>query len=126
SYTRSSWPLVCIVRRTVCAPSATSAFSPIKSGTSRGATSRRLFATRAPHKFSFTVRADEIHLPGATRAKSAFVTANVCDATQCERGSAFFTCAFQLQPHFHFHSLRAPQIVQRRNRSMDRSVFSVC
>src|SRR5438552_5104672 len=54
----------------------------------------RLFATRSPHKFPFTVRADEIHLPGATRAKSAFVSANVGDTTRCERGSAFFTCAF--------------------------------
>src|SRR5436309_14647253 len=102
-----------------------SAFLLIESGISGGAGSRLFFATRSEHKFAFAVRADEIHLHGATRAKSAFVTANVCDTTRCKRGFAFFTYAFQLQPHFHFHSLRAPQIVQRRNCSLDCSVFSV-
>src|SRR5436853_1469202 len=102
-----------------------SAFLLIESGISGGAGSRLFFTTRPPHKFAFTVRTNELHLPGATRAKSAFVTANVCDSAPCKRGSAFFAYAFQLQPHFYFYSGSALQIVQRRNCSLDCSVFSV-
>src|SRR5437868_15479733 len=79
-----------------------SAFLLIESGISGGAGSRLFFTTRPPHKFAFTVRTNELHLPGATRAKTALVTANVCDSAWCKSSSALFTYAFKLQPHFLF------------------------
>jgi hypothetical protein len=74
-------------------------FSPIESGISASAGSSRLFATRTLYQFALTVRANEIHLAGAVRAKSTFVTANVRHAVWSKRGSAFFTDAFKLQSH---------------------------
>ena len=74
-------------------------FSPIESSISDDGT-RRLFATRPPHKFTFTVWANEIQLLGATRAKRTFVTANVRYSARSERLSAFFADSFQFQRHF--------------------------